>query len=300
VSHELLGAALALVASCLYALAVALQALEARRVEAHHALRLSLLDRLARRPLWLIGSGVGLLGWAMQAAALLFAPLTLVEPVLATSLVLLMVVGARVLGEHVGGRERFGVAAIAVGVVGVTATAPGHAAGHPDRPGVTLALAVMACLVAAPHAWRRSPPPPLLVPVSAGVGYAMAAIATKFAADDLRSHAWQRSAGWLALTAAVGALAVLSEMSAFQAQPVTRVAPIVFGLNVGLPVLLAPALAGEAWSSARADRLLLAASLCAVLTGAVLLSRSRALGVVLASEAEAAAAHGVPHTARAT
>jgi hypothetical protein len=220
--------------------------------------------------------------------------------VLATSLVLLLVVGARVLGEHVGGRERIGVAAIAVGVAGVTASAPAHAAGHPDKPGVALALAVMACLIVAPHAWRRSSPPPLLVPVSAGVGYAMAAVATKFAADDLRSHAWHRSAGWLALTAAAGGLALLSEMSAFQAQPVTRVAPIVFVLNVGLPVLLAPAVAGEAWSASTGHRLLLAASLGAVLTGAVLLSRSQALGVVLASEAEAAAAHGVPHAARAT
>jgi hypothetical protein len=210
------------------------------------------------------------------------------------------VVGARVLAEHVGGRERIGVAAVAIGVAGVTVSAPADSPGHPDGPGVALVLAAMACLVAAPHAWRRSSPPPLLVPVSAGVGYAMAAIATKFAADDLRSHAWHRSAGWLALTAAAGGLAVLSEMSAFQAQPVTRVAPIVFGLNVGVPVLLAPVLAGEAWSTAAGDRVLLAVSLSAVLTGAVLLSRSRALGVVLASEAEAAAAHGVPHAARAT
>ena len=65
-------------------------------------------------------------------------------------------------------------------------------------------------------------------------------------------------------------------------------------------MLLAPALAGEAWSASAGHRLLLAASLCAVLAGAVLLSRSRALGVVLASEAEAAAAHGIPHPARAT
>lgn len=296
-SRELAGAIAAFAASGLYALAVALQALEARQVESHHSLRLSLIDRLARRPVWVIGASVGLLGWCAQGIALLFAPLTLVEPILTMTLVLLLVVGARQLGEHVGRRERIGVLAVAAGVAGVAVTAPAHAGRHPDGPGLGIGLALMVLVVAAPHALRRPSPPAALVPVSAGVGYALVAVSTKFAADDLDTHAWQRLAAWLAVTAMVGGLAVLSEMSALQSQPVTRVAPIVFGLNVALPVALAPMLAGERWGHSTATRSALAASLAAVVAGAVLLTRSRVLGVVLANEAEAAAHHHLPHVA---
>jgi hypothetical protein len=155
----------------------------------------------------------------------------------------------------------------------------------------------MLAVVVAPHALRRASPPAAIVPVSAGVGYALVAVTTKFAADDLHAHAWHRLAAWLVLTAAVGGLAVLSEMSSLQTQPVTRVAPVVFGLNIALPVGLAPVLAGERWGGSPGTRALVAGSLAAVVGGAVLLTRSRALGLVLANEAEAAAHHGLPHPA---
>jgi uncharacterized membrane protein len=296
-SRELAGALAAFAAAGLYAAAVALQALEARQVAHHHSLRLSLIDRLARRPVWVIGASVGLLGWCAQAVALLFAPLTLVEPILTMTLVLLLVVGARQLGEHVGLRERVGVLAVAAGVAGMAVAAPAHASRHPDGPALAVGLVCLLAVVAAPHAFRRTAPPGAIVPVSAGVGYALVAVSTKFAADDLHAHAWHRLAAWLVLTGAVGGLAVLSEMSSLQSQPVTRVAPVVFGLNVAVPVALAPVLAGERWGHSTATRALILSSLTAVVAGAVMLTRSRALGLVLANEAEAAAHHGVPHAA---
>ena len=52
---------------------------------------------IARPP---AGATASLLGWPLQIVALAHAPLTLAEPVLALGLVLLLILGVRILGEH--------------------------------------------------------------------------------------------------------------------------------------------------------------------------------------------------------
>ena len=93
-----LGFALALAAACCYETGYALQALEARRAPPERALRPSLVGHLLRRPVWVGGIALALLGWPLQIAALSQAPLTLVQPVLALGLLLLLALGVRVLG----------------------------------------------------------------------------------------------------------------------------------------------------------------------------------------------------------
>src|SRR5919112_4719356 len=117
----LLGITCALGSAVLYCAGAALQALEARNTPEREALHASLLRDLAARPRWLLGTGSVLLGWSLQATALLLAPVTVVQPTLAAGLVLLLVVGTRVLGERVGRREVLGMVAIVVGVAGLTA-----------------------------------------------------------------------------------------------------------------------------------------------------------------------------------
>src|SRR6188472_1535434 len=94
-----LGILAACVASVLYDLAVALQALEARAVSQEHSLRPSLLTRLAARPRWLGATAIALVGFPFHVAALSLAPLTVVQPTLAVGLFLLLFLGVRVLGE---------------------------------------------------------------------------------------------------------------------------------------------------------------------------------------------------------
>ena len=64
----ILGAVLACSASLLYNVGLALQALDAREAPAEESLRPALLLRLVRRPRWLAGTGLNLLGWPLQAA----------------------------------------------------------------------------------------------------------------------------------------------------------------------------------------------------------------------------------------
>src|SRR4029077_11559452 len=86
--------------STLYALSTTLQALEARRTPAETALRASLLFRLVRRPMWLLGTAAGLIAWPIQAVALSLASIAIVQPALGLGLIVLLILGARMLHER--------------------------------------------------------------------------------------------------------------------------------------------------------------------------------------------------------
>lgn len=285
-SRQLAGMLVAVLAAALYGIAVGLQALEARRVPVEHTLRVSLVRRLFRRPLWLLGAGVGAIGWALQAVALSFAPLTLVEPALALSLVFLLVIGARALREQVGPRELAGTLAIAGGVAGIGIGAPHHSSTHVNGLVLLIALASLGTVVAAPYLVSEGRSSGVLIATSAGVAYGAVGLCTKFAADDRAASAWRALFTWLVVLGAIAAVGVLSEMSALQLRPATQVAPIVFGLNVAVPVALAPVLARESWELSIVAQARLALSLAAVVAGAVALSRSSAVSAVLASDTE--------------
>ena len=285
-SDQVLGAVAAIAAAALYSAAVTLQAIEARRVPASHALRVSLLGRLLQRPLWLLGAATGILAWCLQAVALGYAALTLVEPILALTLVFLLVESAIALQEHVGRRDVLAVVAVAAGVAGVGAAAPPHSGSHAGAPELVTVLGCLMLGVAAPHVLHANRITGSLVAASAGIAYALVALGTKLAADDLAAGDHRGAAGWLLFVAALGAAGVLSEMSALQSWPVTQVAPIVFGLNVLVPVLLAPVVAGEAWS--RGDQLMLPAALVLLSLGLITVARSTAVTAALTAEATAA------------
>ena len=111
------GIVLAAAAAACFDGAVALQAIETRSVDAAPgAVGRTLVAGLVRRPRWWAATGLALLGWPFQIAALAIAPLAVVQPTLALGLVLLLYLGARLLHEPAGRRELGAVGAIAAGV----------------------------------------------------------------------------------------------------------------------------------------------------------------------------------------
>lgn len=277
-----LGIAAAIAASILYNTSIALQAMEARDVPGEHSLRVSLIGKLVRNRKWLGATILGLAGWPLEIVALLLAPLTVVQPCLASGLVVLLWLGVTRLGERPGRREYLAVAAIVAGVAGVAWAAPDRTTDHAGTLAIALALALVAIPIAAPYALRRAGGAAgTLAIVSAGFGYAWTAISSKLLTDELAAGALLVAVAWLATAAASEGLALLSEMSALQSRPATRVAPVMFAVQVMVPVILAPLIFGEKWSTTPLDGVALVAFILVALAGTTLLASSRAVGAVL-------------------
>jgi hypothetical protein len=277
-----LGIVAAVAASLLYNTSIALQALEARKQPDEHSLRPSLLGRLLRNTRWLGATAIGLLGWPLEIAALLLAPLTVVQPCIASGLVLLLWLGARRLGETPGVREAASVAAIVAGVTGLALAAPERSTDHAGAASIAIALALVAIPVALPYLFRgRGSAAVTLAVFSAGCGYAWTAIASKLLTDELAAGTVLVGVAWLATAAASEGLALLSEMSALQRRPATRVAPVMFAVQVLVPVILAPLIFDEAWRDTPLGGAVLAASIAVAVAGIVLLAGSRPVGAVL-------------------
>lgn len=279
-----LGIVCAVAASLLYNTSIALQALEARDVSPEYGLQPSLIAKLLRNRRWLGATLLGLAGWPLEIGALLLAPLTVVQPCLAVGLVLLLWLGVTKLGETPGPREYGAVGAIAVGVAGVAVCAPDRTTDHAGTVAITIALVLVAAPILLPYALRRNTRATgTLAVVSAGFGYAWTAIASKLLTDELDSGALLVALVWLATAAASEGLALLSEMSALQRRPATRVAPVMFAVQVLVPVILAPLIFEERWSTTPLGGAALIAFVLVALGGVVLLAGSRAVGAVLES-----------------
>ncbi len=270
------GVALGLTAAAAFEGSYVLQALEARRARAVTRPQLALLGRLARRPLWALAILLSLLGFGFQVLALRHAPLSVVQPLLALGLVLLLGLSRWLLHERVGRRELAGVGGVVVGVCVVVLAAPerGEAA---DPVGLVVACGVLGVVVFAPFV-RGSVAPGLLV-AAAAAGDALAALAINEVARALTDRPLVAVA-WAALAAAAGLLALAGEATALQRSPVSVVAPSVLAGQVAVPVLLAPLVAGESWGQTPGGGALLVGGLAVVVLAAAALARSPAVGTL--------------------
>lgn len=107
----------AVAAALAYAVSNVLQQHEAEQVAEDKTLKLGLLAHLARRPRWLFGMGADVGGYVFEAVALGSGTLVLVEPILATSLLLSLFLGATINRRHI---DRAGWAAAVVLAIGVS------------------------------------------------------------------------------------------------------------------------------------------------------------------------------------
>src|SRR4051794_8581130 len=152
-SELVAGMACAAGAAACFDGAVAWQAIEARRVPRDEP---RLLLRLVRRPRWVAATGLAALGWPLQIAALSLAPLTVVQPMLASGLIVLLVLGAAVLGERVGAAEIGGAAAIIAGVAVLASAAPERSTHTAGTVSLAITLGALAAIALLPFVLPRS------------------------------------------------------------------------------------------------------------------------------------------------
>jgi drug/metabolite transporter (DMT)-like permease len=278
----------AVLAAACYECGYVLQAVEARSAPAEDALRPSLLMRLAARRRWLAGTVLTLLGAGFQIVALAFAPVTLVQPVLALGLVALLLLARSQLGENVGALEAGGAAAVIAGVAAVGIASPARTSGVTSVPALVLLLAPFAALTLLAFALPRGAPLALAA-AGAASGDALAAVALK-----LTANAAALGRPGLALLAATGAataggLALIAEMSALRGLPASRVGPVVLSTQVVVPAVAGMAAFGEPASAG------VVLGIVAVGVGAGLLGASGAIAGLRGTgrpQPEALAHHG--------
>src|SRR4051794_11665407 len=229
----------------------------------------------------------------MQALALTLAPITIVQPALALSVVSLLFIAVRFFGEALQPREILAALAIVVGVAGLVLVAPQQTEAHAQPLTLGVGMTLLGAIALAPYALRGHRRFDAFVVFSAGLAYAWTGFGTKFLADGAASGAWLIATLWLGATAVAGGIGLLSEMTALQTRSAIRVFPVVLVVQIVVAVLLAPLLAGESWSPDVLPVAGLVTSLVVVAAGTRVLAGARAVGRVIDTdepEGDAAAA----------
>src|SRR6201996_2356831 len=189
-----------IVASVLFNLGIALQAIEARRTPREEGLRASLIWRLLHRRLWVTGLGVEWIGVPLEVLAFAWAPFVVVQPVLACGLLVLLAVAGRLLGERPSLDALLGVGLIIAGIALIAWGAPGEQDTHRGGGAV---LAVVAGLVFAsliPFALRgRRLDTAITAVLGSPCGFAATNVAMKLMADDFGNDHFLQAGGWLAV-----------------------------------------------------------------------------------------------------
>lgn len=282
----LLGSLAAVVASVMFNLGVALQALEARGTPRKLGMRLGLVGLLLRRPRWVVGQILGTAGIAPQVYALSVAPFALVQPLLAVGLLALLAVATTVFGEQVSAFSYAGVAAIIVGIALVAWGVPSRHDAHRGDAWVLSVVVVLGLASLAPFVMRRlHRESPMVVVVASGVAFGVTNIVTKLLSDDLSNgHLW-RAGIWAVIGLVFGVIATISGMTAFQLRPATVVVPVTTSVQTFLPILLEPLFLVEHWSSARAYGIPLAAGTLLALAGTIAIGRQRGVAKLASGNA---------------
>jgi drug/metabolite transporter (DMT)-like permease len=185
----MLAVLLALAAAFLFAAGTVLQQKAATTASDEEARRASFLLLLARRPAWLAGVAMDGLGFGCQAAALGVGQIIVVQPLLATTMVFALPLGARITQQRVGRRQILAALAVTAGVAAFLVISR-PTGGRNDAPlthwlaaGVPLAAATALMVGAA--AGRRPGLKAALLGTAAGLTFGLGAALTKATVDRL-------------------------------------------------------------------------------------------------------------------
>ncbi|MDR2985623.1 MAG: hypothetical protein LBV34_12350 [Nocardiopsaceae bacterium] len=199
------GASLALIVALLATTAYHLGLILEKRalarlpaIDARHAMRL--LRILLTAPAWLAGFALMLCGFGLQVVALTHAPVSVVQPVLGSGVVILLVLSRIVLREKLKRLELTCVLARAAAIIVIALSATGSSGhvGHQASGGLLAAVALPASAVAVglgasalrkgPGGRHRLPSIGVSYAVASGLFYGVATLAIKAMAGSLGQH----------------------------------------------------------------------------------------------------------------
>ena len=271
---------LALCADLVFGLGVALQQRAALEVPQEHALRPGLLVLLAKRPLWLLGLGCEVGGFALHAAALARGSLVLVQPLLTLDLVFTLAIGAAWTHTRLSRRDWFGVACTIIGVSAflVAASPTSESSATSDTTGWVLCAVWVTVVAAIAALWglrTGGVGRAARFAVAAGVANAFMAVLTKAFADKLGAGIGETFASWEPYAVVVaGILSMLLIQTAYQAGHPTVVLPTINVVDPLVSSLIGVTLFGEAISYGGGRGVGVAAAIVVMVAGLVVLGRN--------------------------
>ena len=180
---------LALVAALLFSLGTVLQQQVAAQASEEEARGAGFLLRLARQPRWLAGIVADGLGFVAQAAALGLGRIVVVQPLLATSVVFALPLGARFEHKPVSRPEILGALAVTAGLGAFLVLAdPGGGVDNASATAWVVSFAVAAVLCGGLTLSARGRAPvhrAALLGTAAGILFALSAALTKATVEQL-------------------------------------------------------------------------------------------------------------------
>ena len=245
---------LALLSALSFATSTVVQHRAARRVEVApgRAASARLVGRLVRTPAWIAGQGAAAAGLALHGLALRAGSVTLVQPLLASGLVLALALGALVDRRHPDrrlptGRQWAAAGLSALGVAVFLVSAAPAAGTSIGRPGVLL-IACACVLAGLAGAWAWSARPDvrhraLALGTAAGLGFGLTGVLLK---EVVGRPPTSWAALWpLVAMLVVGGGAIVAAQAAYRAGALIESLPPLTVLEPVVAVLLAAVAYGE-------------------------------------------------------
>ena len=285
----------ALCAAICFALAAVLQQESTQTVSADKSLSLGLLADLLRRRKWLLGGAFMLSGFGLQALALSYGPIAVVQPIVMTELAFAIPLGILRLHRRAGRQEWAGIWCMIVGVsVFILAANPGGGIQEPSNSDWIASLVpvgVVAVVCVLLGAARRGPSRAMLLGATAGLAFGVLSVLTKALTYQLSYQLSRVLTSWQVYVAvAVGIAALVVSQSAYQAGPLAYSMPLVGVLEPLVAIVIGDTVLGEQVKISGAMFALELSAAALACVGIVLLTTSR---TVLSIYEE----HQLPHPA---
>jgi hypothetical protein len=250
------------------------------RESGEKALRLGLLWHLVRQPRWVAGIALDVFSFVIQAVALAFGPLTLVQPIAATDVLFALPLIARKHRRRLTRQDKAGALTVTGGIVIFLAVSPPTSG--MSTPAITTWIPVFAVVgllvaVAAVAALRvRGRPRVIWLATAAGSLYGLLDALTKSTVDLIATNAGGVLAHWepYALMA-TGVLGALFGQSAFGAGALSLSLPVIDTLEPVGAVIIGATVFGEQLASSPAHLALQITGGLAAAVGIAVLSRSK-------------------------
>jgi drug/metabolite transporter (DMT)-like permease len=168
-----------------------------------------------------VGMGVALGAWLLHVAALAFAPLSVVQAVLSTGVVILAALADRLFGFEVGRRQWVGVAMTALGLVLLVVTLPASTGAHSSYSLMGMLtfefgmLAIGALLISGPRMGAPEHHHGIMLGAAAGVLFGVSDVAIK-ALTGLGGPLEILLSPWLAFTIMASVIAFYASARSLQ------------------------------------------------------------------------------------